>query len=449
MIDPTRVRTLNSHTISDGPIVYWMIRDQRAVDNWALLTAQAYALEWKQPLVVVFALRPDLKKFHGTRRMFSFLSKGIKETATELQAKNISFYGLLGDPVQEVISLTKTLTAGMVICDFFPLPLYTQWHAKLAHELKIAVQQVDAHAVVPTWIASPKQEFAARTLRPKIASKLPQYLTDFPTLIRHPHGEAQYRCDWEAHPDQLMLDETVTETKIPAGTAAGFGVLDSFLNSRLTPYADQRTDPTVDGLSNLSPYLHFGQISAQRVALTIDHATKSSEAAAVFLEELIVRRELADNFCFYAGKNYNSLAGAPEWAQKTLAAHAADQRDFMYTLEEFSTAQTHDPAWNAAQQQLLQTGKMHGYMRMYWAKKILEWSSSPEEAIRIATYLNDRYELDGRDPNGYVGILWSIAGLHDRPWFDRPVYGTVRYMNSNGLARKFDLKQYIATWLRD
>ena len=197
------------------------------------------------------------------------------------------------------------------------------------------------------------------------------------------------------------------------------------------------------GQSDLSPYLHFGQIAPQRVAWEIQQSDAPREAKQAFLEELIVRRELSDNFCWY-NPDYDKFSGFPEWARKTLDQHRLDQRDFLYSLEEFEPGRTHDALWNAAQLEMVSRGKMHGYMRMYWAKKILEWTNSPEEALEIAIYLNDRYELDGRDPNGYVGVAWSIGGVHDRAWAERPVFGKIRYMSLAGCKRKFKVDEYIA-----
>jgi deoxyribodipyrimidine photo-lyase len=212
----------------------------------------------------------------------------------------------------------------------------------------------------------------------------------------------------------------------------------------LRGYDENRNDPNLDGQSGLSPYLHFGQLSAQRVALEVskDRSEHRKDVEA-FLEELIIRRELSDNFCYYNHK-YDSFAGFPAWAQKSLNEHRGDAREFVYTKSEFEKAKTHDELWNASQRQLVKTGKMHGYMRMYWAKKILEWTTAPEEALKIAIYLNDKYELDGRDPNGYVGVAWSLGGVHDRVWFSRPIFGQIRFMNSRGCASKFNVKEYIS-----
>ena len=216
----------------------------------------------------------------------------------------------------------------------------------------------------------------------------------------------------------------------------------SLLSDSLSGYDQNRNDPTKEALSNLSPYFHFGHISPQRVAFEIKNSSLTKSDKDSFLEEMIVRRELSDNFCEYES-NYDHFDGFHDWAKKTLNEHRNDEREYLYPKEQFEFADTHDPLWNAAQNQMRQKGKMHGYMRMYWAKKILEWSPNPEVALQIAIDLNDKYELDGRDPNGYAGIAWSIGGIHDRAWFERPVYGKVRYMNYNGCKSKFNVKRYI------
>ncbi len=215
-----------------------------------------------------------------------------------------------------------------------------------------------------------------------------------------------------------------------------------FLSQKLAAYNERRNDPTLDGQSDLSPYLHFGQVSAQKLAWEVRRRALDTPSGDAFLEELIVRRELSDNFCLYNEK-YDSFEGFPAWAQKSLNAHRGDKREFLYSPKQFENAATHDELWNACQREMVQRGKMHGYMRMYWAKKILEWSASPEEALATAIDLNDRYELDGRDPNGYAGVAWSIGGVHDRAWFERPVYGQIRYMNANGCKAKFDVASYL------
>jgi deoxyribodipyrimidine photo-lyase len=311
--------------------------------------------------------------------------------------------------------------------------------------IDISFYEVDAHNIVPCWTASSKQEYAAYTIRPKLRRLLPDFLKPFPHLKKHSHnwGEKFISPDWARCLKTLDVDRTVTEVGwIESGEKAAFRVMKKFIKNRLDLYDKQRNDPVKDGQSGLSPYIHFGQISAQRIALEVHDAMAGKNSRDAFIEELIIRRELADNFCFY-NTNYANVEGFPAWAKKTLNEHRNDRRKYIYTREQFENALTHDNLWNAAQMEMVKKGKMHGYMRMYWAKKILEWTESPEQAMEIAVYLNDRYELDGRDPNGYAGIAWSIGGVHDRAWNERPVFGKIRYMSYNGLKTKFDIKEYI------
>lgn len=427
-----------------GPVVYWMSRDQRAEDNWALLYAQQQALVRGQPLLVVFCLVPEF--LTATLRQYGFMLGGLAETFAELARKNIACSLLLGQPREVLPSWLAQHQAGLLVNDFDPLIIKRLWQAQLLAATDLAVHEVDAHNIVPCWQASSKLEFAAYTLRPKIKKLLPEYLEEFPQLAVHPFPAATPTTPF---PDvgelleKLQIDRRVGEVDwLQPGSRAAQAQLDSFLQDRLSSYDTQRNDPTQDLQSNLSPYLHFGQLSAQRVALEVMRQDIKTPAAESFLEELIVRRELADNFCFY-NSQYDAVAGFPAWAQKTLAEHVDDVREYLYSRDDFEQARTHDPIWNAAQQQLLITGKMHGYMRMYWAKKILEWSASPRQAMETAIYLNDKYELDGRDPNGYAGIAWSIGGVHDRAWGERPVFGKIRFMNDKGIKRKFAIERYI------
>lgn len=262
--------------------------------------------------------------------------------------------------------------------------------------------------------------------------------------------------DWDALIEEARRrGAAVPEVSwVKPGEDAAAAALRSFLTkARLSKYADKRNDPSIpDALSGLSPYLHFGQLAPQRAALEAAKQKVVHKASVDgFLEELVVRRELADNYCHYVGP-YDTLEAAYDWARDSLNAHRGDKREFIYTKEQFEKGQTHDKLWNAAQLEMTATGKMHGYIRMYWAKKILEWTASPEDAIEIAIYLNDKWELDGRDPNGYVGVMWSMAGIHDQGWNERAVFGKIRYMNYAGCKRKFDVEKYIArvaTLVRD
>ena len=305
----------------------------------------------------------------------------------------------------------------------------------------------DGHNTVPMWVASDKLETAARTIRTKIHRHLPTFLHEYPALQppsaqhRHPLPEP---VDWKAVDASLDIDRSVKQLDwVQPGEAAGLAALHDFLQQRLRHYNQRRNDPTHSVLSNMSCYLHYGMISAARCVLTAQqHRRQHGDAVASFTEELVVRRELSDNFCWHEPR-YDSVHAAKPWAAQSLNAHRADRRESVYTLRQWECAVTHDELWNAAQLEMVHHGKMHGFMRMYWAKKILEWSASPEQAMAFAIYLNDRYELDGRDPNGYVGIAWSMLGIHDQGWAERPVFGKIRYMNAAGCKRKFNVPAYI------
>lgn len=444
LVNPARVHHLNQSPLGNGPVVYWMIRDQRLEANWALLYAAEHAAALKQPLVVVMAFRPDLSKCNGTARMLDFMLAGLQELEASLQPLGVPLVLQVGQPVPEVAKIVDTVSAGLVVTDFNPLRVYQNWHQELADQLRVRCVEVDAHNVVPARFVSPKQEYAARTIRPKIQKQLPDFLGEFPKLPAVPRWDRPWpSVGWKKLRKNISVDESVKKSPLfQPGRAAGLNVLKSFLTDRLPKYDQLRNDPNADVLSNLSPYLHFGQVSAQEVALAVQASSASTTNQEAYLEELIVRRELSDNYCLHQ-PHYDSFKGFPDWAQKTLNDHRSDPREHQYSFKEFEQAKTHQPLWNAAQQELVKTGKMHGYLRMFWAKKILEWSESPEEAQKNALYLNDKYELDGRDPNGYVGVAWSIGGVHDRPWFERPIYGKVRYMNANGAKRKFDVETYI------
>jgi deoxyribodipyrimidine photo-lyase len=443
MVNKGRVRVLKEGKERSGPVVYWMSRDQRVRDNWALLFAQKIALERKDSLTVLFCLAP--KFLDATIRHFEFMLKGLEEVEEELAQVDVPFHLCLGLPEVEIPEFVRQHSVGTLVTDFDPLRIKKDWKRATADRVDIPFYQVDARNIVPCWAASPKQEYGAYTLRPKIRRALPEYLEPFPALKKHPipwRGRIQ-KTDWKAARKALQVDRTVSEVDwIAPGRRNGQRVLKAFLKNKLGLYKERSNNPTADGLSNLSPYLHFGQISAQRVALEVSRTDAQQNAKEAFLEELIVRRELSDNFCYY-NENYDHFEGFPNWAKETLNKHRNDTRPYIYSLDTLENAQTHDELWNAAQRQMIVKGKMHGYMRMYWAKKILEWTPSPEEALRIGNHLNDRYELDGRETNGYVGVAWSIGGVHDRAWPERPVFGKIRYMSYNGCKSKFKVDAYI------
>ncbi len=442
LVNSGRVWTLKSAGQETGPVIYWMSRDQRVNDNWALLYAQELAIVAEQPLIILFCLAPEF--LGATVRQYGFMLRGLEEVEHNLRRLDIPLVVLAGDPPETLSSFVRKQQASAVVTDFSPLKIRRAWKSKLIDLVDIPVYEVDAHNIVPCREASPKQEYAAHTIRPKISKLLPEYLDEIPPPKIHP-----FPCrtdfpevDWISLRKSLRVNDTVGEVNwLKPGESAARHVLERFINGMAT-YDNQRNDPTKDAQSDLSPYLHFGQISAQRVALQVQQRGEDIKSREAFLEQLIIRRELADNFCFY-NDNYDSFDGFPDWSQKTLYEHRFDPRPYIYSPDQFELAQTHDELWNAAQMQMVISGKMHGYMRMYWAKKILGWSPTPEAALSTAIFLNDKYELDGRDSNGYTGIAWSIGGVHDRPWFERDVFGKIRYMSYDGCKRKFDVAGYI------
>ncbi len=443
-VNPLRIMKLKSGPESAGPVVYWMSRDQRIDDNWALIHAQDLALAGGRSLRIVFCLAKDSSQ--AGPRQYDFLLKGLAQCSRKARSKNIPLDLIQGEPREILPQYLEKIKASFLVMDFDPLKINKSRQSGVLDLTNISTHLVDAHNIVPCWAASDKQEYAARTIRPKIHKKLDEFLEPFPGLDAHPQEIQAALFD----PGQVIRDLNLKHgpppVDRPAGPDEALRALDGFISGKLPAYGEQRNDPNKDALSGLSAYLHFGQICSQTAALKIQkHRNISPESTDSFLEELIVRKELSDNYCHY-NKNYDNFEGLPEWGKKTLIRHLKDQRPYLYSLDEFEQGRTHDPLWNAAQAEMVATGRMHGYMRMYWAKKMLEWTADPCQAIEMAICLNDKYELDGRDPNGYTGILWSVGGLHDRPWKERQVFGTIRYMSFGGCKRKFDVHAYIKKW---
>ncbi len=443
-VDERRIRFLNSIEYKKDIVVYWMQREQRVSDNWALLYAKEIADAKSVPLVVVFSLVPEF--LDATLRQYDFMIKGLVEVEKNLAKLNIPFILLEGNPGDTITNFVQKNDVGFLVGDFNPLRIKEQWNSDILNGIDVPFQEVDSHNIVPCWVTSDKQEFAARTIRPKINSRLDEFLIEFPQISKQDKTiiEKGYKeVDWESLLKKININNSVKPVEwIRPGESEAKKVLNQFITNKLKTYEHNHSNPAYENESNLSPYLHFGQISSQRIAIEIKKSDSGLINKDAFLEQIIIRKELTDNFCFY-NKNYDSSKGFPDWVKQNYKNHNLDERDYIYSLEEFEEAKTHDRYWNSAQLEMIRKGKMHNYMRMYWAKKILEWTKTPEDALKIAIYLNDKYELDGRDPNGYVGVMWSIGGVHDRPWFERDIYGKVRYMASAGLERKFDMNKYI------
>ena len=442
IVNEKRIHPLNERRPRAGTVLYWMSREQRVHDNWGLLHARELAGD-DRPLVVAFCLTAA---FPGaTSRQYDFMLAGLEEVERELAGHGIPFVVLPGDPGTALPSFASAVGAGVVVTDFDPLRIKRAWQRTSGTGLKVPLIEVDGHNVVPAREVSSKQEYAARTIRPRLQRVSGEFLEEFPALrpVRI-NSLAFDPVDWKAVRASLDVDDVSRAVLVP-GPSAARAALTEFVDRRLCGYATGRNDPNEEMTSRLSAYFHFGQLAPQRAALAVVASGRGEDQEA-FLEELLVRRELSDNFCLH-NPHYDSLLGAPPWALKTLGEHRDDPRPYVYSYGCFERGETHSALWNAAQNQLLKTGFMHGYLRMYWAKKILEWSSSPEEAHSIALRLNDRYQLDGRDPNGFVGVLWAVAGLHDRAWQTRPIYGSIRYMNERGCKRKFDVDTFCAKWL--
>lgn len=474
-----RAKPLNQKPVLTGPIIYFISRELRFNDNWALAFAHQIAQQSHQPLWLVFQLLPTMGQ--RSHEHFEFLLAGLRELQTTAQIKHIPLTVITTSDLTKLTSILASWNPGAIVLDFSPLKGPQQRANHLAKNLSCLVTQVDAHNSIPVWQTSDHQEYAARTIRPKIHRLLPDFLEITPTVPAYPRTNLNVplksmftfpkptTTDWQAITQYVQAPTNNQRLAWQPGETAAQTQLTTFLAKRLASFSLYRNDPNQTACTDLSPYLHFGMISAATIMrqtlshtnldletiLTYDHSNSIKpttsrpqlelHAVATLLEELIVRKELADNFCYY-NQNYDSLAGAPAWAQQTLAKHRSDLRPIIYSLDELARARTSDLAWNTAQNQLIKTGKLHGYMRMYWAKQLLHWTTDAATAIQTAITLNDRYSLDGGDPNGYVGILWSLAGLHDRPWQERPIFGTIRTMTTAGLARKFNLETYQQRW---
>jgi deoxyribodipyrimidine photo-lyase len=447
MIQPDRLRSLN-----DAPerahgryVLYWMQQAQRVATNHALEYALEKANALGLPLVVGFGLMDDYPE--ANRRHYAFMLEGLDEVARDLEARGIRFVLRHGPPERVALGLAKE--AALVVADCGYLRHQVAWRGTVAAQAGCRVVQVESDVVVPIDVASAKPEFGARTIRPKIERHRDAFLAPLePRPTRISSLDLDLTSDFDSRDpngtlDRLKLDASVDRvSRFKGGASQARARLDGFIAAKLDGYADGRNEPVARHCSELSPYLHFGQISPLDLALAARTAKGvAQEDRAAFLEELIVRRELAMNFVAFT-PDYDHFAMLPDWAKKTMREHAGDPREHVYDEAALALGQTHDPYWNAAMREMRVSGYMHNYMRMYWGKKIIEWSGSHEEAFLTTLRLNNRYFLDGRDPSSYANVGW-LFGLHDRAWTERPVFGKLRYMNANGLKRKFDIEAYV------
>lgn len=467
-VNPLRVKQLSEKEYTGKTVVYQMCRDIRAKDNDALLFAQELALTTKSPLVVNYVIY-NYKWEGATRRFYDWVLPSLQEVEEVLRKHSIPLVitfennNIFKNPTLKPVPET----IGAVVVDQLPLHFANKWKSNfLSHAKHVALYEVDAHNCIPVWGTSQKQEFAARTIRGKVHAKLPAFLEEHGSLKKHTPNEkilANFKeVNWKDVASKIICNESVSGLgDFVPGEKAAQKALTHFLTHGLLNYDTTRNDIATQGQSNLSPYIAHGNISRRRIILELLKKTETKiqdafdpvqngsngkmGSVSAFIEECVVRAELSDNFCYY-NKKYNKTSGFPDWAKETLRIARTDKREYVYTRKEFEEAKTHDELWNAAQMQMVRSGKMHGYLRMYWAKKILEWTATPEDALTIAIYLNDTYELDGRDPNGYVGCAWSIGGVHDRPWFKRLIFGAIRYMAYSGVEKRGDVSHYIKTW---
>jgi len=435
-----RVKKIKEINMNGKYIVYWMNHSQRAYFNHSLEFAIELSNRYKKPLLVYFPVT-DKYKFSNIR-YYKFMLEGVLEAKRDIEKRGIKFSIEKVNNIKEAI-LNLVDNALALIIDKSYLKFYRNLNNKIIQESKISVFEVESDVIVPVEIVSNKQEPYAYLIRQKIYSMIDKFLIP----LKHRKVEINSLnydfgvSDTENILNSLNIDRNVSTVRYIGGYSQARKYLEEFISKKLYRYKQFRSHPELDYQSNLSPYLHFGHISPIEIAIEILSKYGRDENVESFFNEMIIWRELARNFCYY-NPNYNQYEGIPNWAKQTLEQHLSDKRDYIYSLEELENAKTHDEYWNAAQSELLKTGKMHNYMRMYWCKKIIEWTEHPKQAFDIACYLNDKYELDGRDPNSYAGISWCF-GTHDRPWQERKIFGKVRYMSKSGLENKFDMKKYL------
>jgi deoxyribodipyrimidine photo-lyase len=428
-------------------VVYWMQRAQRGRDNPALDVAVDAANALGKPVVVFFAPRPFPP---ANLRHYAFLAQGIPDIADALEKRSIGLV-LRRFPNHSLPKFCDEVKPALVIGDENPIRQAEGWRVTVAKKLKLPLWTVDADVIVPSKLLE-KEQYAAHVIRPRLQDRL----KDFLVAPANPKAKVPWSkprslkslsaaaINLDTLTDGWKIDRSVQPVSAwRGGLTEAHRLLKDFVRHKLERYTRDRNHPETEGTTRLSPYLHFGHICPHTIALAVQNADAPAVAKEAFLNQLITWRELSINLVHF-NPNYDTFECGESWAHRTLAKHAKDPRPVIYSEQQLENAETHDPLWNAAQMQMVSTGWMHNYLRMYWAKKILEWTPSPTHAHQIAVRLNDKYELDGRDPNGYSGIAWSIVGKFDRPWFERPIFGQIRYMSGASTGKKFDSKKYIA-----
>ena len=444
-IHKERVQHLNGKSLRSGDyVLYWMQSSQRAEYNHALEYAVQQANDLGQRLLVVFGLTDDYPE--ANLRHYAFMLEGLKDVQEALSERGIKLAVRRGPP--DEVTLEAGEDASLIVTDRGYMRPQRRWRERVAEEAGCLLTQVETDVVVPVELASSKQEHAARTLRPKIG----EYLEDFLVALNPTKPENESLdigvdgldlSNIEKVLDDMDLDRSVGALRhlYRGGTSEAKKVFRKFLRKSFGDYVENRNQPQTDDVSHMSKYLHYGHISPIYVALKIRDANPPQGDLDSYLEELIIRRELSINFCHYT-PDYDKFSCLPNWAKETLEEHKDDSREYLYAREQLENAETHDEYWNAAMNEMRYTGYMHNYMRMYWGKKILEWSETPKEAYETMLYLNNKYFVDGRDPNSYANVAW-VFGQHDRGWQERAVFGKVRYMSAGGLERKAKPREYV------